>query len=865
VSCPFEIKYISVTWSDKKSIRSITESRFTLPIIEVSSTEYEVDAITYSKIDDTRKYGQIAFHIAGHLDGDSSPEIISGENKKPLFKIVDEDTKKVWWIEDGDWEKKKNQSTGETFVYKDSPMCRYAGKVEVIYEGVQCSIKIRSSSFTYEELDRYFDDFKSGLWGLILDDKSYVTAERSKPSRKIDSEDLLTLSNQLINYSENILQTPKKELRESQSVQHADKVRPNSRTFRDIALKSLSAKELTGRDYAESYDVSENQYAFGCVVRTYTIVANLLNACGKQNEYIGKEYNRSKKRLDGFVDTIKIDKDLTLKELSRLQDKIEKELNNLKKVLDEQEPVEGYPSYKPGFVKIKSKGQVFKGRESFWGTCKSREQDEWIDKLFSFRFDPEFSKALNINGSYRFSAYTERFSGKKTKAGKQFTEINFKSIESAEIIESGLESALLKLKHELERLEKSNWTRLLSPAERKEQDREKIIIQKNLQQLLDIKKKNEESNRRFSPILSRLHKQKKKYKNKKIKDKYNFPGSMTFVQNKNYQGLHRSYKKIKNSLELDDGQLAYLKEFDSIAILNISRIYERWCLLQIIKILIDKLLFTPENGWKKKLLQQILQTKKNISLVFENKNIKRKITLHYEKELPSKRRPDFVLDVESPICSKYKRFVMDAKFYEEINISEVVDQLYNKKNYSEDSRNMVFILHPSSSAIVDHATPLPWGNHSYYGEAAMFDWQEYNVLPDHKYGSIFLSPIDDAGSNDNLQRLLGMFLQYGLEENNHNLRRDEDRKIDPFLEKELFCIKCGSEKKDVERKKTIKGYRYEITCKDCSHVTEYNYCWNCKNRLIKNGIYWTYHATHPLSPYDIRCPYCSVDLQDFSN
>jgi hypothetical protein len=110
-----------------------------------------------------------------------------------------------------------------------------------------------------------------------------------------------------------------------------------------------------------------------------------------------------------------------------------------------------------------------------------------------------------------------------------------------------------------------------------------------------------------------------------------------------------------------------------------------------------------------------------------------------------------------------------------------------------------------------------------------------------------------------------MFLQYGLEEDNHNLRRDEDDKIDPFLEKELFCIVCGSEKKDERRKNTQKGYRYEITCKDCSHITEYNYCWSCKNRLIKNGIYWTYHSTYPLSPYDIRCPYCSADLQDFSN
>jgi pyrethroid hydrolase len=508
-----------------------------------------------------------------------------------------------------------------------------------------------------------------------------------------------------------------------------------------------------------------------------------------------------------------------------------------------------------------------------WGTCKKLEQGEWSDKLFSFRFDPEFSKALNIKGSYRISAYAEKREGKKTKAGKEFTEIDFKHIESAEIIESGLTSALVKLERNIELLKRSNWTRPLSLGELKEQDHEKKVLQKKLQQLLDKKKQNEESSLSFSPILSRLHKQKKEYKYRKIKVKYDFPGSMTFIQNKNYQGVHKSYKKIMDSAGLDEDEFAYLEEFGSIGILDIPRIYERWCLLQIVKILIDKLLFTPENGWKKKLLQQLLQTRKNIQLVFENTNINRKITLHYEKELKNGRRPDFVLDVESPIGSGYsKRFVMDAKFYEEINISVVVDQLYNDKkndknykNYSEDSRNMVFILHPSSSAIVDHATPLPWGSHSYYGEAAMFDWQKHNVLPDHKYGAIFLSPVDDAGSNDNLQRLLGMFLQYGLEESNHNLRRDEDQNIDPFLEKELFCITCGSEEKDVKRAPTKKGFRYEIICKNCSHVTKCNYCWSCKNRLIKNGIYWTYHATHPLSPYDIRCPYCSVTVQDFSN
>ena len=426
MSCPFEIKYLSVTWSDENSVRSITESRSTLPIVEVSSTEYEVDAITYSKIDDTRELGQIAFHIIDHVDGNSSPEIIYGENSKPLLKIVDEDTKKVWWIEEGEWKKIKDQA-GKTVKYRDSPICRHAGKVEIAYEGVQCFIRIRSSSFTYNELEKYLADFKIGLWGLILDDKSYVTAERNRPSIKIANEELLSLLNQFINYSENIIQAPKKELRESQSLQSADNVRPSSRTFMDIALKGMSAKELTGRDYTESYDISENQYVYGLVGKIYTLVAYILDSHNKQNDYIDSEDKRAKKRIDSFVDTIEIDKGLALQELREIQGKKSKEVDSLIKAVDEQELVEEHPSYILGFIKITGEGSIFNGKKSFWGRCKKLEQDEWGNELFSFRFDPEFSKALNINGSYSISACAKTSDDKVTKAGKKFVEIDFKN------------------------------------------------------------------------------------------------------------------------------------------------------------------------------------------------------------------------------------------------------------------------------------------------------------------------------------------------------------------------------------------------------------------------------------------------------
>lgn len=48
-----------------------------------------------------------------------------------------------------------------------------------------------------------------------------------------------------------------------------------------------------------------------------------------------------------------------------------------------------------------------------------------------------------------------------------------------------------------------------------------------------------------------------------------------------------------------------------------------------------------------------------------------------------------------------------------------------------------------------------------------------------------------------------------------------------------------------------------MICEDCKHSFIYFYCWSCKNRLIKNGSYWSYHAFQALEPLDIQCPHCA--------
>lgn len=201
-----------------------------------------------------------------------------------------------------------------------------------------------------------------------------------------------------------------------------------------------------------------------------------------------------------------------------------------------------------------------------------------------------------------------------------------------------------------------------------------------------------------------------------------------------------------------------------------------------------------------------------------------------------------------------KRFVVDAKFYQDLDsprhggLGQVVDELYNGKDYAEGERNSVFILHPSSGAAPVRSTPQQWSQASCYGEVRVFDWS--TSATDHRYGGICLSPAAGGSHLDALQRAIGMFLQYGMENND-----TQYASRGALPEHGLFCIACGSS--DIHYRQSQRNRRaWWATCGECQHSSTYNDCSGCGNRLVKDGEYWSYHAMEPLNPSNIRCPSC---------
>ena len=846
----FEAKYISIKWYDKNRVLSIEEANFLISVEVENNTTYSMELQTYKRIKEG-VMGQIGFYLFD-IESDIEPYFLNASNAKvPLLKVIDPKTNKAWWIEEGKWKGK----------YRSSPLWNHIGETKVIFDNITCNINIRANSFTREQLDLYLKDFRNDFWYLILQNDSITQGDAKNKKVKLLNDENIEFINKFIEYSEKILLNPKKELREIQSLKDIKKVKPVARTFMEIATKGFR-KKMTSRDTIESYNVAENRYIYYAIGQVYTIVYNILNVTGHMEELYSNKYKSEQERLNSFTDFKIIYKEVFENEIEDLEQGVREEKEKLQSCLYKGIPNQN--QYGKFIIKLEGKQDNFGDRIQFWGKIKNINSQYWDDfgikNWLSLEFNQTDFSFLKPYQEYYIEA-ENIYSKIQTKKG-YIHKIFFTYVTNIELVGvSKLEKSLDNQKNQKLSLINSNWIRELSSQERQEQEYEKQALKKNLDNLKDEQSNNLELIKSIEPSLNKLKKLLLKCKNLKIKQDSYFPNSMTFVQNPNYQGSHNYFKKIRNIIGIDESLFLQIQIADKIGLKDIPTIYERWCFLQIIKVLIDKYHFRPEKDWKTKLAHQVmgnLNNLKNIKISFYNREIAREIDLWYEKVLPNRKRPDFVLDIKSTFgTNKTHRLVMDAKFHEEVNIEEQIDLLYHQKNYSEDNKNTVFILHPDANkSIKKKRTPKTWGYDAYYGEVKMFNfsWDKGNK-PNHKYGAILLSPMGRKGNFlDNLQRLIGMSMQYRMEDNKDC--------SDPEPKEKIFCLVCGDNNffGNKQPTKNNKGYRYTLICKECKHPYMYNYCWSCKTRLIKNGRYWSYHSSKAIEEFNTECPECNAFL-----
>lgn len=861
----FEIRYIEAQWYDKHTLINLVESIHPLKIEQGEAlNSFKAYTTIYPKIDEMNKCN---FAIHFNVEPEVPPYILSPNGTKtPLMKVINPHTKKIWWTEGTVWLKNYKRWGTQAF--------RTAGTITIISGEETFDVYIGLSNDSEQELNRYLASFKDDLWELILDDNSYVSGKAKRADSGGIDESVLKLISNLLVHAKLIVSKPKAELREIQSLKDRKQVKPVPRTFMELSTKG-NARKLTSRGTEPSYNVPENKYIHYVISSTSKLIKQLVQiASSKGSRYQGN-IEQLNKRLDALKDHRTINKELVYKDLRVLEDLCDehKLSDALNQKLDQTKAGEFQDKIYIYYIKVT--GKVKDVEKTYFVEYKYYENQLWSDRNADqttkfFNISSVSHLDLKVGFEYQMNAEVVHNQGVSNN-GNPYEQFNVKYVNLISILPTSERlkrnrKKLIDYQMSIEELKQSNWIRALNRNELDEQQKERKSIISRIHFFETALENADVVLKSLEPKIKAFKTIEKAFKKLEIKTSSSFPNSMTFVQNQDYQYAHTSYRKIREQIGLaDDDLLLSLEQIDSIGLINMPILYERWCLLQITKSLFFHFNFTSDSNWKRKLIKMIQEPQAKESLRFRQINTRRGIKLEYEPLLDNGRTPDFMIRVGARKKNnelQYKNLVIDAKYHSseflasEGGIAGVVYEMAHTRNYSENGQNSVYICHPTLDAITAAGGPISpqaWAETSYLGELKLFEWDKQRDI--HQYGAVSTNPSKSIRYLDDFNRIIGMFLQYSIEK---TYQCDDDD-----VDATNFCIACGSSDlteltipQRQYRGRKVNKKKHWYVCKSCSHHTTYNHCHNCNTRLIKNGEYWTYHSMMPMQPTNIKCPSC---------
>ncbi|MBS7836446.1 DUF2357 domain-containing protein [Wohlfahrtiimonas chitiniclastica] len=865
-----DIRYIEISCDENQNINQVTTSDEPIEIQKRSDGLF-IETIVFPKI-----YHYLGFCISDEEVTETPYFQLTNGKKEELFPIKVPGKKVTWWIQNSGWDAINNRFYSEIF--------RTVGRYKLFIQNQVIEIENESFDLSLQDLEYYLNDFKNGLWNLILNHSSAASAYMSSGNGTINNTFLDLISN-FIDHTYKIIANPSAELHEIQANKPIRSVKPIPATFRELALRP-NRKNVISRSFTESYNTTENRFIHYCVNRIYFLLKSLQRISEAQNQQLQHKIIQENKYLSQLqlmthkiIDPIVYDNEIKKLEndLSVLNQKIALMKNNL--ILGAYPAFSNTKEQIPGKCIIQLSTKHAHNQNQFFcqkfNHVNPQEQFssymviEFPDELI-YNLDLEYT-TLRIYGTFTKSQKTN-------SKGNLYWYIQICATESIEILahpdlylKEKLHNKLKTLKNNRFTLEKNHWVEELTRDEEKDRDMEISMSNKKLSLYQNLEKNIEQDTEHFTNNLKQLKTCVRFFTSNKIAKQSENNNSMIFVQNPNYAGVKSLFKKILQLQSLDESILEGLSKIDSLGLVNISLLYERWCLVQIITVLHEKYNFQLKNKWQHILIQAVLNKQYNIEIFMHSEDKQQDIILTYEKVLDSGKRPDFVIDLTTKNYvydhntnmwsynnDKVCRLVLDAKFkrfYTPQDIEALVLDLYQNKNYSENNTNKVFILQPNNNLIKSERTsPLDWGKDNDYG---------HSNKRNHKYGHIYLSPSRQAlHSKDNLQRLIGLFLQ---ENSSILLNENNDDHPTSIAWSNICCISCGNhnpEKLTILYSPTQAGNnRFIITCAECNLRTIKTLCYNCRNPLLfKNGFKWTYHRTRAEQTSNIVCPACESFL-----
>ncbi len=851
---PCELRIIRVTWAKRDHPLSVEVAEDPIEI-EPDGSGWVAEVPAYPVVPSAGP-GQLAVKHETEV-----PALLAADDRPVQMEEISTPDGSRWWIEKGRWH--RHQDGG----YHDAPLCRHVGEARLRLGAQHVRLRVSTPGFEGEDLDMLLEEFRNGAWQLIFDPMSPTRATDHHSDGGIDPAFLKAVM-AFIRSTGRALDQPHRELREVKEPQPIERVRPHSGTFRELAVRG-APRLITGRGHIPSFDTPENRQLLAMCVRLGRTLKGLAAGVGgATHDLLGRA-----RQAEERADRLQASRGKARVDQRKLEQLIEEREGQLKKYLRAVESLiteSDCNAESQTLVVAKPKLYARRGEAGFWydGLSESGEPEE---TRLNFDKDPRtlasvFDKryAYRLSGSFTCKRRSKSPQGRSIWRVHHLTEIS-----------SGLEQQLRleldQLRNRRSSLSQKDFWITLNRRDTDEQRRDIADARQSADRFRAASELWSQVTQHLRPLSHQLGALAERARSIGIREirAAGFAGSMTYVQNPDYRGALAAYRRALECAGLEASQLDGLLRLEDLGILDLPRIYERWCLLRLVAVLREHFHLIPPADLQHQLLGSILEHQ-TLSLRFEGPAIGRDLLLAYQPRLRRDDRPeaqwptpDFWLEVV-PRDDRYlqgnphPRLVLDAKCkpFRPIGDQEagpcLIDELHeliDRRGYTEPGGNRVFVLHPGrgrDSVADDFGYSRYGGDHLLTDGDTRPSWDQ--GPPDHLHGAVLTRP----GVTDPLIRLILMHLYLGLDDSlgAYNKRSPAFTPV---------CPACGGAEMTHESPPGTPPTDHPGRtqwCTRCDQMLVWNVSSGCGTHLWKLGGYWTFHQTHPLNPYNIRCPHC---------
>jgi len=808
-----------VTWREKGRVGSLIPGKFPVRV-ELNREEERYEATIPAYL----REGGIPFQLAVKSRGPCS--IVAKGESQELASFYEPDTGETWWVEQGSWEAKGR--------FHDAPSYRHpGGYVDLAVGNERYRIFVYNPSFDEEEFLTILEDLKGWCWRMAVDESCYIMLDNDA-ELKVLSPEFKQLVSDFNRHTAELLKLPHCELRESVAYQSLDRLRPNMDSLRFLAQRG-ERRVIPGRGASPHYATAENSLVLGMLTTVTAMLRPQLVLAGSKTQRFrsiarqyGKRATELRQETAVTVDRRVLDENIrrakeAYQKIRDLQDKGYRAV----RIPREKGYVDGwYVSFNPFYiVDISNSPQ----REKIQNFLSSRPATV-VGKIQSVR---TMSSAGNVYDHHRVGEVVEIF------LGRNF-ENEYKSLQNAR-----------------DELERSGWRLALRPDVLRDRKREAQILSAREVRLNQTAERSAEDHDTVATLLRAAESYSRTMMSLGVSPRHDIVPSIVFLQSPHYAGALASFRRLKDLFGLEQETVDNLLSLEGAGIRDWPAIFERWCLISLLRVLEDDFRFRFDKTAVTDNLLAYCSGKKpgsfTISAMREDLNLS--LTLQYQYSIrESGREPDFLLvlkdhndngpSVRAVFDAKSCRFVRrpdGADANPLLYIDDSVQELLHKKDYSEGGKNRVFVLHSSPECVTHPTTVQPWSGATSCGGDAVFHWDSSaKSMPRHGYGAVMLRPHDLS----HLKLIILRLIQLGLG------RKD-------------ICASCGAGGTDVQviEEKTEAGNpKFLCTCTKCSFVTMRTRCLSCGAALFKNQGYWTYHDLHPTKIWNSKCWACGTLL-----